>query len=76
MLARFVGIAARLVGDLAINGLNLSQNNPGKLNLREIEFLAVDNMPSHTRKLKPIEGFRFLRKGHPFSTSPMKHGGG
>jgi hypothetical protein len=27
-------------------------------------------------KLKPIKGFRFLRKGDPFSTSPMKHGGG
>jgi len=27
-------------------------------------------------KLKPIEGFRFLRKGIPFSTIPMKHGGG
>jgi hypothetical protein len=27
-------------------------------------------------KLKPIEGFRFPRKGDPFSTSPLKHGGG
>jgi hypothetical protein len=46
-----------------------------KKNLNFRRWMNNSRWISPEWKLKPIEGLSFPRKGDPFSTSPMKHGG-
>ena len=79
---QFLGVSGTRPPHNSLNH-NFFQASPNRLTLLTDLFnisnaKTVPDNPTNplTWKLKPIQGFRFPRKGHPSLTSPMKHGGG